>query len=188
MAVVCPGPVIHAKLLEDCKQQSGSEQQVAIKRVLCAALADSQTVSETVVQGDWMASWPQGNYAQYLYIAAQACSRWHIALPQSRASLQQGYPNLVCKAICLLQKGARFETLHWHAGPGVGKGRQIASLVFENLLRGRKKVRGMPVQCMTLFCSQITHPRSSRPAQSKLLYMPDMIRCFCTGCLAFGLS
>lgn len=27
------------------------------------------------------------------------------------------------------------------AGPGVGKGRQIASLVFENLLRGRRKVR-----------------------------------------------
>lgn len=26
------------------------------------------------------------------------------------------------------------------AGPGVGKGRQIASLVFENLLRCRKKV------------------------------------------------
>lgn len=26
------------------------------------------------------------------------------------------------------------------AGPGVGKGRQIAALVFENLLRGRKKV------------------------------------------------
>ncbi len=26
------------------------------------------------------------------------------------------------------------------AGPGVGKGRQIASLVFENILRGRTKV------------------------------------------------
>ena len=26
------------------------------------------------------------------------------------------------------------------AGPGVGKGRQIASLIFENILRGRKKV------------------------------------------------
>ena len=26
-------------------------------------------------------------------------------------------------------------------GPGVGKGRQIASVIFENLLRGRKKVR-----------------------------------------------
>ena len=25
-------------------------------------------------------------------------------------------------------------------GPGVGKGRQIASLVFENILRGRTKV------------------------------------------------
>ena len=31
------------------------------------------------------------------------------------------------------------------AGPGVGKGRQIAALIFENICRGRTKARSLPL-------------------------------------------
>ena len=37
------------------------------------------------------------------------------------------------------------------AGPGVGKGRQIASLVFENILRGRTKVLDLKQLLTCLF-------------------------------------